>query len=210
MNAPTSPTESAIPQRLFIFEMANNHMGDVEHGIRIIREFRDIAKDFDFNFAFKLQYRQLDSFIHPDYRDRMDIKYIKRFSETKLSRERTRRLVDEIKKCGFIGICTPFDEASVDAIISDGFDILKIASCSFTDWPLLERMSTAGKPVIASTAGIDLESMDNVVAFMQHRNLDFVLMHCVAEYPTPNAGLQLNQIDFIRARYPGLHIGYST
>ena len=25
---------STIPERLFIFEMANNHMGDVEHGLR--------------------------------------------------------------------------------------------------------------------------------------------------------------------------------
>ena len=25
---------SKIPERLFIFEMANNHMGDVEHGLR--------------------------------------------------------------------------------------------------------------------------------------------------------------------------------
>lgn len=35
-------------------------------------------------------------------------------------------------------------------------------------------------------------------------------MHCVAEYPTPNAGLQLNQIDFLQDRYPGVRIGYST
>lgn len=70
-----------LPEPLFIFELANNHMGDVEHGLRVIREFGALAKDFDFHFAFKLQFRELDTFIHPAYRDRMDIKYIKRFSE---------------------------------------------------------------------------------------------------------------------------------
>lgn len=199
-----------IPDRLFIFELANNHMGNVEHGIRVIREFRGVAKDFDFKFAFKLQYRQLDSFIHEDFKDRLDIKYIKRFSETRLSREDMKRIVGEIRDAGFLAICTPFDEASVDAIVEDQFDVLKVASCSFTDWPLLEKIASSSLSVIASTAGISQDNMDNVVAFMLHRNKDFLLMHCVAEYPTPAAGLQLNQIDYLQRRYPNIRIGYST
>ena len=51
--------KSKIPDWLFIFEMANNHMGDINHGIRIIKEFAEVAKDFDFKFAFKLQYRDM-------------------------------------------------------------------------------------------------------------------------------------------------------
>ncbi len=31
---------------LFIYEMANNHMGDVEHGIRIVRELKEASKGF--------------------------------------------------------------------------------------------------------------------------------------------------------------------
>jgi len=52
---------------LFIFEMANNHMGDINHGIRIIDEIYDSCKNFNFEFGFKLQYRDLDSLIHPNY-----------------------------------------------------------------------------------------------------------------------------------------------
>ena len=46
---------------LFVFEMANNHMGDVNHGLRIIREFGEVKKDFAsyFDFAIKLQYLSL-------------------------------------------------------------------------------------------------------------------------------------------------------
>jgi sialic acid synthase SpsE/quercetin dioxygenase-like cupin family protein len=167
-------------------------------------------KGFDFNFAFKLQYRELDTFIHPDFQDRMDVKYIKRFSETRLKRDQMRRLVDAIKQNGFTAMCTPFDETSVDYIVDDGFDVLKIASCSFTDWPLLEKIASTTLPVIGSTAGIELQNIDNVVGFMQHRRKDFALLHCVAEYPTPHNHLQLNQIDFLRARYPNVRIGYST
>lgn len=199
-----------LPEPLFIFELANNHMGDVEHGLRVIREFGAIARDFDFSFAFKLQFRELDTFIHPAFRDRMDIKYIKRFSETRLTRDETRRLVDEIKRQGFLAMCTPFDEASVDRIVEDGFDILKIASCSFTDWPLLEKIVTTNLPIVGSTAGVECAEMDNVVAFLRHREKEFALMACVAQYPTPKAALQLNQIDVLKDRYRGLPIGYST
>jgi sialic acid synthase SpsE/quercetin dioxygenase-like cupin family protein len=140
----------------------------------------------------------------------MDVKYVKRFSETRLTRDQTRRLLDAIKKNGLTAIGTPFDEPSVDTIIEAGFDILKIASCSFTDWPLLEKIGATNLPVIGSTAGIQLNNIDAVVAFMQHRRKDFAMMHCVAEYPTARQLLQLNQIDFLRARYPNVRIGYST
>ena len=201
---------SRIPDRLFIFELANNHMGDVEHGIRIIEAFGALAKNYGFAFAFKLQFRELDTFIHPDYAGRTDIKYIKRFSETRLTRDETRKLVAAIKANGMLAMCTPFDETSVDRIVEDGFDILKIASCAFTDWPLIEKIGRTNLPVIGSTAGIDLTDIDNIVSFMRHRDKDFALMACVAQYPTPARDLQLNQIDLLRARYPHLRIGYST
>ncbi len=200
-----------LPEPLFIFELANNHMGDVEHGVRVINEFSAIARKFPkFSFAFKLQYRELDTFIHPDFKTRSDIKYIKRFSETRLDRAQTRRLVETIKANGLLSMCTPFDEASVDRIVEDGFDIMKIASCSFTDWPLLERIVTTSLPIVGSTAGIELQDMDNVVSFMRHRMKQFALMTCVAQYPTPDAELELNQIDLLKARYAGLRVGYST
>ena len=203
-------TQSQIPDWLFIFEMANNHMGDVDHGLRLITEFASVARDFDFKFAFKMQYRALDTFIHPDYRGRDDIKYIKRFEETRLSREETSKLVDAIRDNGFVPVCTPFDEESVDRVVADGFDILKIASCSLTDWPLLEKAVASKLPMIVSTAGSTVAEIDNVVAFLKNRSKDFVLMHCVAEYPTSNDKLQLNQIDFLRQRYGDIRIGYST
>tara|TARA_A100000164_G_C21727787_1_gene686054 strand:- start:30 stop:419 length:390 start_codon:yes stop_codon:yes gene_type:complete len=120
-----------IPKLLFTFEMANNHMGKVSHGKKIIREFSDICKNFpEFNFAFKLQYRDLDSFIHPKMKDRDDIKYIKRFSETRLTREDFDELVAFIKEHDFISMVTPFDENSVNVLEKQNVDLIKVASCS--------------------------------------------------------------------------------
>ena len=195
---------------LFVLEMANNHMGDAEHGLRIIREFGRVCRRYKYQFAIKLQYRHLESLIHPDFAGRSDIKYIKRFSETRLLWENYQRFVNEIKAQGLLAMCTPFDETSIDFIVEGGFDILKIASCSCTDWPLLERAGQTDLPMVASTAGVASNELDNVVTFLQNRKKHFALMHCVAEYPTPLAKLELNQIDFLRKRYPDVPVGYST
>ena len=203
---------SKIKKPLIIFEMANNHGGDINKGLSIIKEINEVCREFkdNFTFAFKFQYRDLDTFIHSDYKERKDIKLIKRFSETKLKEEEFKLMKEELDKLEFVSICTPFDERSVDLIEKHDFDIIKIASCSFTDWPLLEIIVKSDKPIIASTAGTTLEEIDRVVAFFMNRNKKFCLMHCVAEYPTENKNLQLNQIDLLKQRYPGINIGFST
>src|SRR5690349_3902289 len=151
---------------LFILEMANNHMGDVEHGLALIRAMREATAGFtEFRFAFTLQYRDLQTFIHPSARGRSDLKYVKRFEETRLTLEDFQRLVDEMRCSGFIPMCTPFDEPSVDLIERQNIDIVKIASVSITDWPLLERIARTDKPIVASTAGASLEEIDSVVSF---------------------------------------------
>ena len=196
---------------LFIFEMANNHQGSVEHGKRIIREIRAVCDKYpEYDYAFKFQYRDLDTFIHPDFKDRTDIKNVKRFKDTRLDMNQFKELIDEVKANKFLAICTPFDEVSADRIAEQGFDYIKIASCSFNDWPLLERIAEKKMPVIASGAGSSMEDINAVVSFFTNRGIDLSLMHCVAEYPTVNEHLQLNQIDYYKSEFPGVRIGFST
>ena len=197
---------------LFTFEMANNHQGSVEHGLLIIKELERVTKDYrdSFDFAVKFQYRDLDTFIHPDYKGREDIKNVKRFQDTRLNKEQFIRLKDAVKAAGFYTMCTAFDEASVDRIVEENYDILKIASCSFRDWPLLEKIATVDMPIIASGAGSNMEEVDRFVSFFEHRGKKIALMHCVAEYPTPNEHLEMNQITLYKKRYPNIPIGFST
>ena len=195
---------------LFIFEMANNHMGDLDHGIKIVREFKKIVEGIDeFNFSIKLQHRD-DSFFHPAHIHRQDHKLIKRFVETRLGYDGFKRLTEEIRNNGFLTMCTPWDEPSVDLMEELDYDIIKIASCAFNDWPLWERVAKSNKPIIASTAGAQLDSIDQVVSFLAHREKKFAIMHCVGEYPCAKENLELNQIDFFKERYPGVPIGFST
>ncbi len=201
---------SRIPSPLIILELANNHMGDIAHGKKIIQEFGKVCSKFPFKFAFKLQYRDLDTYIHPDMINRSDLKYVKRFSETRLSRAQFDELVNEMRANGFLTMATPFDEISVAVIESQKLDFIKVASCSFTDWPLLERIVSTPFPIIASTAGASQESLDRVVSFLLHREKDFAILHCVGEYPTPDENMNLSQIDFLKERYENVRVGLSS
>ena len=192
--------------------MANNHQGDINHGKKIIRAMNEVTQPYraDFDFAVKFQYRNLDTFIRPDYKNRDDIKNIKRFKETRLSQEEFIELKKEVEACNFFTICTPFDEISAKRIAEQNYSAIKIASCSFTDWSLIEEVAATKLPVIASTAGSSLADINKIVQFFHHRNISLTLMHCVAEYPTPNSRLELNQINLLKEKYPNVRIGFST
>ncbi|MDD5131495.1 MAG: N-acetylneuraminate synthase family protein [bacterium] len=196
--------------RLFIFDLANNHQGDVGHGINIIKGIADVVKKHKVRGVVKFQFRELESFIHPEYRQSKENKHIQRFLSTRIPRQGFEDMLAEIRKQGLISACTPFDEASVDEIMAMGIDIIKVASCSALDWPLLEKIAQTGKPVIVSTAGMSLSNIEKLVSFLENKNVNFAMMHCVAVYPTSFDKLRLNQIELLRERFPQISVGFST
>ena len=199
-----------IFEELFVLELANNHWGDVSRGIQIIKEFATVVRYNDVRTAIKLQVRDVDAFIHQDFLDRHDIRYIKKTLDTRLSRDDLALLVEAVRRANCTRMATPFDEKSVDLCVELGIEILKVASSDVTDWPLLEKIAKAHKPVIVSTGGTSITDMDNMVLFFEHRNIPLAINHCVSLYPSEDADLQLNQIDFLKRRYPGHIIGFST
>ena len=201
---------NAFLDLLFVFEMANNHQGDVDHGARIISEMGQIAARYGVRAAVKLQYRDLDTFIHPGYAARSDIKHIPRFLATRLAPRDFRRLVAATRHAGLLSVVTPFDEASVDLVLEHEVDLGKVASGSAQDWPLLEKIAAAGKPVICSTGGKSIHDIDKIVSFFEHRYVeDLALLHCVALYPTPSPQVQMRFMERMQRRYRQLPVGYS-
>ncbi|MDH3711007.1 MAG: N-acetylneuraminate synthase family protein, partial [Cyclobacteriaceae bacterium] len=194
---------------LFVLEMANNHQGSVDHGLRIIKEAGDLVKKYNLNAGVKLQYRDIDTFIHPKYKKAQDVKHIPRFMSTRLTDAQFKKMVEATAAAGMRTIVTPFDEASVAKCLDHKVDILKVASCSADDWPLLEEIAAAGKPVIFSTGGLTIPQVDNLVTFFTHKHVPFAMMHCVSIYPTENPQAQLRFLSKMKKRYPGVTIGYS-
>src|SRR5262249_42273629 len=117
-----------IFEELFVLEMANNHWGSLERGLRIVNTFAQVVRFNNVRAAIKLQFRDVDTFIHRDYLGRTDIRYIKKTLDTRLSEDDFAMLVKTIRQASCIPMATPFDEKSVDLCCALGIPILKIAS----------------------------------------------------------------------------------
>ena len=202
--------ERDVFEDLFVLEMANNHLGSVERGLKIVEAYTRVVRFNNVRAAIKLQFRNLETFIHKDFRARTDIRYIKKTIDTVLKPEEYARLVHAIRQGGCIPMATAFDESSVDLCVELGMPVLKVASSDLNDWYLLEKIAKVRRPVIVSTGGCSLKDMDDLVTFFTNRNIPLAINHCVAMYPTEDHELELNQIDFLRQRYPHHTIGLST
>ena len=197
-------------EELFVLEAANNHWGRLERGKKIVDDFAKVVRYNGVRASIKLQLRDVDTFIHKNYRERADVRYIKKTLDTRMSRDDFRELVDHIRRSGCTPTATPFDEASVDFAQELELPMLKIASSDLNDWVLIEKIAKTKKPVIVSTGGSSLTDIDDLVTFFENRRIPLALNHCVSLYPSEDDQLELNQIDFLKNRYPGLTIGFST
>lgn len=205
-----SQRDKDIFENLFVLELANNHWGSVERGLKIIRDHATIVRYNNVKAAIKLQFRDVDAFIHPEFKGNGEIRYIKKTEDTKLSRAEFARMVDEIRSLSCIPMSTPFDEASVDLCVEFDMPIIKIASSDMNDWPLIEKVASTRRPVIVSSGGASERDMDDIVHFFEKRDIPLAINHCVSLYPSEDADLNLDQIDYFVKRYPNHIIGYST
>jgi N-acetylneuraminate synthase len=209
-----------IFENLFVLELANNHWGDLERGKEIVRQFAKVIKENKVRAAIKLQFRDTDNFIHKDFKSEGEgtdltslpkrSRYIQKQARTKLTFDEFKELVDYIKKHDCIPMSTPFDEKSVDWCVELDLPIIKIASSDINDWILLNKIASTKRPVIISTGGANDKQIDDVVKFFTNRNIPISVNHCVSKYPSEDNELELNQIDYLKIKYPDLIIGLST
>jgi sialic acid synthase SpsE len=203
-------TGNDIFDELFVLELANNHLGDVQRGLKIINTYSQVVRFNNVRAAIKLQIRDVDRFIHKDFRARQDIRYIKKTIDTRLYKDDFAVMVQAIRESGCIPMATPFDEHAVDLCCELGIPILKLASSDCNDWILIEKIAKTKKPVIVSTGGSSLKDIDDLVTFFGNRRIPLAINHCVSIYPSEDFELELNQIDFLRNRYPNHIIGFSS
>ena len=195
---------------LFVLELANNHWGSLARGRAIVSDFAAVVHANGVKAAIKLQFRDVNSFIHKDFRASQDIRYVKKVSDTRLPWNELGALVDAVRDAGLVTMSTPFDEISVDRCVEFGVEILKIASSDLRDRSLIDRILAAGKPTIMSTGGSALAEVDELVERFRSRRVPLAINHCVSIYPSEDDELELNQVDFLRNRYPDTVIGFST
>ena len=194
-----------------IFEIANNHQGNEDHFYKILNDIYKATRPFKNNFEFliKFQFRDIPTFIDNSI-DPSSNKHISRFRETLLSDKEWIEIIKNVKDKGFRTIVTPFDEISVQKALDLEIEEFKIASCSSTEWTLLNEVIKTGKYVTISTGGRNLKEIDEIYSYFAHLIPNkFTIMHCCGIYPAPIENLNLETIKTFKDRYPLANIGYS-
>jgi sialic acid synthase SpsE len=205
-----SQRDKDLFENLFVLELANNHLGKLDRGLKIIHDHATIVRFNNVKAAIKLQFRDVEEFIHPEYKGNNDLRYIKKTEATKLRKSDFARMVEQIKNYSCIPMATPFDEASVDLCIDFDMPIIKIASSDMNDWVLIEKIAFTRRPTIVSSGGASEKDLDDLVSFFEKRDIPLAINHCVSLYPSEDNELSLDQIDYLRHRYPEHVIGLST
>jgi pseudaminic acid synthase len=95
-----------------------------------------------------------------------------------------------------------FDSTAVDFLESMGVPAYKIASCELVDFPLLQRVSRTGKPLILSTGMASIEEIEEAVNTARQAGArEIALLRCTSAYPALPCEMNLRTIPELARRF---------
>jgi N-acetylneuraminate synthase len=196
-----------------IAEIGVNHNGSLELALQMIAAAVDAGADVVKLQTFSAEALTTRSAQKASYQvDRTgDGSQQDMLRSLQLSLEDHVRLMDECEARGVDFLSSPFDVASVDALIRLGVAEIKIASGEITNLPLLRRVGAVGLPVLLSTGMSTMDEVEAALAALAASALDrslITLLHCTSEYPAPPEDVNLRAMVSMRERF-GLPVGYS-
>lgn len=113
----------------------------------------------------------------------------------------------EEKKMIFLS--TPFSRAAALRLEKMGVCAYKIGSGECNNFPLIEVISSFGKPVILSTGMNNMENIGKAVKILRNHKIPFGLLHCTSIYPTPYDKIRLGSIAQLRTSFKDAVVGLS-
>lgn len=118
-------------------------------------------------------------------------------------------IFDKARELGLLPLSTPFDDTSVDFLEELNVSVYKIASFENTDWSLLKKVASTGKPVIMSTGAATLADIDEAVDVLRSNGCgELVLLKCTSTYPATPENTNLLTIPSMRDIFK-CHVGLS-
>lgn len=199
-----------ITRPFIIAEAGVNHEGSMELAKRLIDEAVEGGAD-----AIKFQSYKAETLASknsPYYWDiskeptRSQYELFKKYD--KFWKKEYEELKNYCDRAGIEFMSTPFDIESA-TFLNDLMDVFKISSSDITNLPFIEYQCQFKKPIILSTGASYLWEIQESVELIENYGNPLVLMHCVLNYPTPNANANLGMIWGLRQHFPQHIIGYS-
>jgi len=138
-----------------------------------------------------------------------DISIYEIMEQCALSEEEEIKLKDYVESKGMIFISTPFSRAAADRLEKMNVGAYKIGSGECNNYPLIEHIADFGKPMIVSTGMNDISSVRKTVDILEHRKIQYALLHTTNLYPTPSHLVRFGAMQELQKEFPGIVIGLS-
>ena len=194
-----------------IAEVGQNHQGDLELARKYIKIFANEGAN-----AVKFQTRNNKKLFSEDAYNKnyesenaFGATYGEHREALELKTEWIPILKADCHSYGVKFMSTPFDEDSLDLLIQNDVDILKIASFDIGNLPLINRIAKTKKPVVVSVGGGQQEQIRSSIELLLKYNDDVTILHCVSEYPCDYTKLGFDNIEFLISEFPQCIIGSS-
>jgi N-acetylneuraminate synthase len=191
-----------------IAEIGINHNGD----LGIAKQMIDAALHAGVD-AVKFQKRTPDIATPPDQQTQMRetpwgyITYLDYRYRVEFNEEQYCEIEKYCQAKGIAWLASVWDEPSVDFMEKFDTPAYKIPSASLTDYDLIRKARSTGKPLILSTGMSTMEQIHQGVKVAGEQNL--VLMHCTSTYPCEPEELNLKMVETLRREFPNTPVGYS-
>lgn len=108
---------------------------------------------------------------------------------------------------GIDWFASPWDEEALEFLDQFNPIMYKVASASLTDFSLLKKMRSAGKPIMLSTGMSSMEEIEEAVKVVGRENL--LIAQTTSTYPCVLNELNLKVIHTLKQKFPEVPIGYS-
>jgi len=160
---------------------------------------------------FQMHIAEAESSTHEPFRVQFSFEDQTRFDYWKrmgFSLEQWKGIKQHCDTVGLDFICSPFSNLAVDWLEVIGVAQYKIGSGEVNNFLILEKIARTGKSVILSSGMSSFEELDQTVAFLKERKVDFSILQCTTAYPTQPEQYGLNVIQELQNRY-NVPVGFS-
>lgn len=191
-----------------IAEVGINHNGSVEIAKKLISEAAAAGCD-----AVKFQKRTPELCVPKDqwYLERDTpwgrMTYIDYRHKIEFGKAEYEEIDFHCKLRGIDWFASCWDEEAVEFMEKFNTPVYKMASASLTDYPLIAKVKSTGKPYILSTG---MSTMDEIKTTVEKFGTDkLMIAHSTSAYPCPPKELNLRMINTLQEMYPEVPVGYS-
>jgi N-acetylneuraminate synthase len=191
-----------------IAEIGINHNGDLETAKRMIDAAVHAGAD-----AVKFQKRTPEVATPPGQKDQMRetpwgyITYLEYRYKVEFGEAQYREIDRYCRERKIDWMVSVWDEPSVDFMEKFDTPAYKLPSASLTDFNLIRKARSTGKPLILSSGMSTMEQVKRGIEIAG--GTDLVMMHCTSTYPCEPEELNLRMVGTLRNEFPIIPIGYS-